>query len=708
LAPWLQHFSTLFLQALLRCWVLAFACLAAGAVGAQGIESVLSPGKVIQGHAKIEDECTQCHVRFDRKAQDGQCMACHKDIGADMRAKTGFHGRQKPQACNTCHTDHKGRNARIVQLDKRSFDHNITDFALRGRHAKVECEKCHVAPKKYSEAPADCNGCHKKDDVHKGGLGVKCADCHNESNWKEFKFDHEKTRFSLSGKHADAKCVDCHKNNQYKDTVRTCIGCHKKDDDGAKGHKGQFGEKCESCHGTKAWKPSTFNHDADTKYALRGKHLGAGCTSCHKGSLYRVKLSQDCYACHQSDDKHKGTLGKECGTCHSERGWKDGTKFNHDKTSFPLLGKHAKVECKDCHKSTVFKDAPKDCFSCHEKDDKHKGTLGKDCGSCHSERSWKEPPKFNHDKTSFPLLGKHAKVECKDCHKSALFKEAPKDCFGCHKKDDKHEGNVGTQCADCHSERDWKVTTGRFDHNKTKFQLRNSHAEGVLKCNACHKDLKSYRNTPVDCYACHKKDDKHEGQQGEKCEQCHNDRKWTDTRFDHNKTRFPLIGHHINAKCSTCHETNRFKDASRECYACHKKEDKHKLKFGVKCESCHTARGWPIWDYDHTKRADYKLDGAHLKLACESCHKQAAPEGKNAAALGKTCIGCHRKDDVHDAQFGVRCEQCHVTETWKRVRSRLGASDRSVNDLVLAFMPRLGHASHSPRDAPPKFAGMLQ
>ena len=27
----------------------------------------------------------------------------------------------------------------------------------------------------------ECNACHKKDDVHKGGLGVKCADCHGES-----------------------------------------------------------------------------------------------------------------------------------------------------------------------------------------------------------------------------------------------------------------------------------------------------------------------------------------------------------------------------------------------------------------------------------------------------------------------------------------------------------------------------------------------
>ena len=64
---------------------------------AQSIESVLSPGKVIEGHVKVEHDCKACHVRFDRAAQDGLCIACHKDTGRDLRDKTGFHGRSKPQ-----------------------------------------------------------------------------------------------------------------------------------------------------------------------------------------------------------------------------------------------------------------------------------------------------------------------------------------------------------------------------------------------------------------------------------------------------------------------------------------------------------------------------------------------------------------------------------------------------------------------------------
>jgi hypothetical protein len=602
-------------------WILLMALWVSGPAAAQTIESVLRPGDLIQGHAKWEEDCAKCHVRFERAAQDKLCADCHKEVGADMRDRKGFHGRQKPQAtCRSCHTDHKGRNARIVVLDKQKFDHDETDYALRGKHKPVTCEKCHEPKKKYWEAPSDCNACHKKDDVHKGSLGTACADCHTDNDWKEkAKFDHDKTRFALKGKHADAKCVDCHKKGEdYKAAPRTCIGCHKKDDDGNKGHKGLYGDKCDSCHGVKAWKPSTFNHDTDTKYLLRGKHKQTKCADCHTGHLYKDKVGTTCIDCHKKDD--------------------DGAKG-------------------------------------------HKGSLGRDCAACHTESGWKEKGKFDHDKTKFPLLGKHIDTKCADCHKSTNYKEAPKDCIGCHKKDDKHEATLGTKCESCHGERDWKDVK-RFDHDKTKFQLRNAHAAKKVQCKDCHKDLKHYRDTPMDCLSCHKKDDKHEGQLGPKCDSCHSDRDWKVPRFDHAATRFPLVGKHLPVKCADCHKTARYKDAPRDCYSCHKKDDKHKLKFGTACESCHNARAWGIWDYDHARRAKYLLDGAHRKLACEDCHNRPAPAGKAAAEVGNTCIACHRRDDKHDGSFGPACEQCHVTDNWKRVKTRVGQHDPMPDALM--------------------------
>ena len=602
--PWLashrSHCRQLAIFITLVAWGWALPWLA----GAQGVESILAPGKVIQGHAKLEDDCKQCHIRFDRNAQSMLCRDCHKDVGADVRSRTGFHGRLKPQACNACHTDHKGRDTQIAGFDKKKFDHTQTDFVLHGKHQPLACEKCHAVGKKYREASTQCSVCHLKDDKHKGSLGAKCADCHNDTSWKEAKFDHGATRFALTGKHASVKCDACHKAGNYKNAPLACVGCHKKDDDSAKGHKGQFGEKCESCHGVNLWKPATFSHDTDTKYVLRGKHRTTACTVCHTGNLYRIKLSQTCLACHAKDDKHKESLGK-------------------------------------------------------------------DCASCHGERNWKEPASFNHDQSSFPLLGKHSKVECKNCHKSAMFKEAPRECIGCHKKDDKHNATLGEKCTDCHLESDWKTTAGRFSHDRTKFVLRNGHAKATVKCMACHKDLSSFRKTPLECYSCHKKDDKHEGQAGTACQTCHSDQSWRVEKFNHALTRFPLTGRHVPAPCKSCHQTSRFKDAARDCFSCHQKEDKHKQKLGVRCESCHNTRSWTLWDFNHDKRTKYPLDGAHVKVACESCHTQEAPKGKDAAPVGGNCLACHRKDDVHDGQFGVRCEQCHVNESWKKFQRRL-------------------------------------
>ena len=592
---------------LLGAWLLMAGWFVPMAAIAQGIESVLAPGPLIHGHIKQENDCKQCHIKFDRKGQSGLCADCHKAVGADIKAKTGYHGRLKPQACSSCHTDHKGRDAQVVTLDTKKFDHTQTDFQLKGKHQPVACKECHVVGKKYREASLKCDSCHKKDDPHNGSLGANCAECHSESSWKEAKFDHSTTKFGLEGKHADAKCADCHKGGNYKETPHACVGCHRKDDDSTKGHKGRYGEKCETCHSVKAWKPSLFNHNVDTKFMLRGKHQTANCTSCHKDPLYKTKLGQECYACHAKEDKHKETLGK-------------------------------------------------------------------DCVSCHSERSWKEPAKFDHEKSSFPLLGKHAKVECKECHKSPLFKEAPKECIGCHKQDDKHNANLGTGCADCHSETDWKSTKWRFNHDKTRFLLRNAHAETKVKCVACHKDLQSFRRTPLDCVSCHVKVDKHEGQLGNRCESCHSDSSWKVSQFNHALSRFPLTGKHLVATCVSCHLTPRFKDAARDCYACHKKADQHKLRFGVACESCHNTRSWKLWTFEHGKQTKYMLEGAHLKVACERCHQQEAPSGKLAAPVGSSCLGCHQPEDVHEGQFGVRCEQCHVTESWKKFQRRLSSN----------------------------------
>ena len=225
------------------CIFLASLLFLAPTIWASNLETVLMPGQVIEGHAKFEENCERCHVRFDKAAQTQLCQNCHKDVAKDVKQQQGFHGKlPEIGECNNCHTEHKGREAKIAAFNRKSFNHDKTDFSLKGAHPKVQCQRCHLPRVKYRHAPSACYACHKKDDKHRGTLGQSCQNCHTEQNWKNTKFDHGKTRFPLLGKHSDVRCDLCHVNKRFKGTPRTCYGCHKNDDY----HKGVFGSQCKT------------------------------------------------------------------------------------------------------------------------------------------------------------------------------------------------------------------------------------------------------------------------------------------------------------------------------------------------------------------------------------------------------------------------------------------------------------------------------
>ena len=54
-------------------------------------ESLLMPGKLIEGHAKYEAECSKCHSSFEKKSQTKKCLDCHDKIEKDIKTKQGFH-----------------------------------------------------------------------------------------------------------------------------------------------------------------------------------------------------------------------------------------------------------------------------------------------------------------------------------------------------------------------------------------------------------------------------------------------------------------------------------------------------------------------------------------------------------------------------------------------------------------------------------------
>src|SRR6266568_740109 len=70
---------------------------------------------------------------------------------------------------------------------------------------------------------------------------------------------------------------------------------------------------------------------------------------------------------------------------------------------------------------------------------------------------------FTHDLTNFPLKDAHVALACGACHRPATpYRKTPSTCIECHRKDDIHHAELGTDCASCHDAKAWQQT--RFDH----------------------------------------------------------------------------------------------------------------------------------------------------------------------------------------------------------------------------------------------------
>ncbi len=442
-----------------------------------------SPGALSKYHSHLEGNknCIQCHEIGNKELSDG-CINCHSPLKRRINATAGYH-RDKKRDCGSCHSDHNGRAFELVYWPKdiSNFNHNETGYSLTGGHEKVKCAKCHdksyitwepillwakeksrpsVLNRTFLGLDSTCNVCHE--DIHKGQVSSDCASCHNTTDWELVirDFDHNRAKFLLNGAHKKVKCEKCH--------------------------------PVQPDHPRKVWQLTGMAFD--------------NCTQCH-------------------EDVHKGSFGPTCESCHSTLDWKKELKvFDHSKTQYPLLGKHAAVSCVQCHQLTLAGGLPqfKACMDCHE--DKHydqfifrpdKG----ECGACHTVDGFK-PTTFTptlHESARFILDGAHRAIPCSGCHKPY-----------------RPEKNIST----------------------IQFTWKD------LSCLPCHDDV-------------------HRGQMkrnyNNRCEACHNSTSFIPSITDHGETAFPLDGKHKNVPCSDCHKTEkdprgvfiRYQPVSHDCRDCH-------------------------------------------------------------------------------------------------------------------------------------------
>jgi len=186
-----------------------------------------------------------------------------------------------------------------------------------------------------------------------------------------------------------------------------------------------------------------------------------------------------------------------CVACHTADGWRKVT-FAHDRTGFPLTGRHREVTCAACHPQSDFTKAlPRACAACHR--DVHAQRLGQRCDRCHETSSWKQAS-FGleaHRRTNFPLAGRHAAIPCEECHgdrRDRSFARPVVLCVGCHQKDyDRTAANptllnhvtagFSTDCRECHGA--WRFYPGRFAAHDACFAVNGGPHAGIA-CRSCH------------------------------------------------------------------------------------------------------------------------------------------------------------------------------------------------------------------------------
>jgi hypothetical protein len=156
-----------------------------------------------------------------------------------------------------------------------------------------------------------------------------------------------------------------------------------------------------------------------------------------------------------------------------------------------------------------------------------------------------------------------------------------------------------------------------FDHGPCTCAFPGKHQ--TVGCLECHVDF-GFTDTPILCGGCHEDDRKHEPL-GE-CARCHNATSWSDSQFDHDKTKFPLRGQHLAVSCTQCHTTaGVFRGAPKDCAACHAEDGEQAHGDFGPCEKCHVTDGFAESTFDHAS-VGFPLTGRHAETPCQDCHTE--------------------------------------------------------------------------------------
>lgn len=629
-------------------------------------------GWPLEGKHRYTD-CEKCHSKKTPKGmatflgQRTACTSCHFGQGAEAGPGGPNPHRFTDVALTDCTVCHDQAKWSVERLGATRFDHDRTEFPLRGQHVERRCTGCHERLETFEVEVDfdDCGGCH--DDSHRSVISRgrwdgrrireagprRCDDCHTPKvEFRRTRFRHEaEVGFPLDGRHAENRCQDCHEVDSGTEAPdANCAACHEDV------HRARFEpEPCESCHVADGFGKMVYDHAARADMALTGQHGKIPCGDCHRfgiGPRFERFESGECADCHRHEGAHCGQFGREnCERCHV-RGGDRTSRFDHALTRFPLERAHASVDCARCHRPARLGEGPDcrdavayagldpSCGGCHT--DAHGGSLGSDCRRCHTGGAPFATVVFDHDRDSrFPLTGFHQLTACAECHPQRTYALGETRCVSCHDDDDVHQARLGDDCARCHEP---SGGAPKFEHAlHARWPLEGTHRR--IECERCHfllEDGTSPRDRALEFLG----------------RMPSAERAMTSTGADElpvDAVRlFPALapaGAPLDLE---------FRAMGRACESCH--PDPHRVReTRTDCAACHGAERWeePPRNGYH-QGAGFALVGAHTSVACDRCHEGVG----SLRGRGQDCGDCHRMDDVHAGSFGSDCGRCHEQSFW--------------------------------------------
>ena len=144
-----------FVAALITILVLGGVFILEGsAMFSPGALNALASGEVLGGvhsHAETDTNCGACHAPFwSQDTMSDRCLDCHSGLLDEAK---DFHiimmAQGEIKACQSCHTEHHGAEARLTNKQMDGFPHDQVGFALKAHLRKNDgtsfaCADCHL------------------------------------------------------------------------------------------------------------------------------------------------------------------------------------------------------------------------------------------------------------------------------------------------------------------------------------------------------------------------------------------------------------------------------------------------------------------------------------------------------------------------------------------------------------------------------------